>query len=217
MTEAGDCRCGAWFSHLAEARKSVRSFDCSRPVSSESITAILKAGAWAPSAKNRQPWRFAVVQRVAHRRCIAGYMEVAARVMVSRDVPSEVLGVQIGSLKESAEVVRTAPCTVFVFCVTDKGWTGGNEAGWGLALDDLQAVDMMGIGACMQNMALMATSLGIGSLWMCDVLYAAKEISQFLGFDVPLVAAMSFGFEKNDRCSRKAGRRELPESAIWFD
>ena len=43
------------------SRKSVRKFD-SRTVSAETIETILKAGMAAPSAMNKQPWKFVVVQ-----------------------------------------------------------------------------------------------------------------------------------------------------------
>lgn len=43
------------------SRKSVRKFD-SRTVSAETIETILKAGMATPSAMNKQPWKFVVVQ-----------------------------------------------------------------------------------------------------------------------------------------------------------
>jgi nitroreductase len=43
-------------------RRSVRSFT-SRPVEKDQIERILEAGRLAPSAKNRQEWRFVVIQK----------------------------------------------------------------------------------------------------------------------------------------------------------
>jgi nitroreductase len=47
------------------------------PVSPEALERILEAGRRAPSAKNRQPWRFVVIQQEEHRRRIqdAAYNE----------------------------------------------------------------------------------------------------------------------------------------------
>lgn len=42
-------------------RMSVRTFE-DRPVDAEAISRILEAGRLAPSAKNRQPWRFIVIR-----------------------------------------------------------------------------------------------------------------------------------------------------------
>jgi len=49
------------FLDLVRARESVRSYDPGRPVPRETIERILEAGRLAPSAVNRQPWRFLVV------------------------------------------------------------------------------------------------------------------------------------------------------------
>jgi nitroreductase len=43
-------------------RESIRSYDPARPVEPESLGRILEAGRLAPSAANRQPWEFIVVQ-----------------------------------------------------------------------------------------------------------------------------------------------------------
>ena len=47
---------------LAE-RWSPRGFDAGHELTTGQITALLEAPRWAPSANNRQPWRFAVTQR----------------------------------------------------------------------------------------------------------------------------------------------------------
>jgi nitroreductase len=57
-------------------RSSVHQFR-DEPVSAESLDRILEAGRLAPSAKNRQPWRFVVVQEAGLKRKIqeAAYNE----------------------------------------------------------------------------------------------------------------------------------------------
>lgn len=44
-------------------RRSVRNF-LPDPVSDEAIKEIIKAGTWAPSGLNNQPWRFAIVRDI---------------------------------------------------------------------------------------------------------------------------------------------------------
>ncbi len=46
---------------IIKTRRSVRKFS-SRPVSDAAVEDILEAARWAPSGKNRQPWKFAVVR-----------------------------------------------------------------------------------------------------------------------------------------------------------
>jgi len=50
------------FRDLIHHRASIRSYDPNRPVAREVLYRILEAGRLAPSAGNRQPWRFVVVE-----------------------------------------------------------------------------------------------------------------------------------------------------------
>ena len=43
-----------------KSRRSVRKYQ-NRPVTEEQIREILEAGFWAPTARNKQEWRFVVV------------------------------------------------------------------------------------------------------------------------------------------------------------
>jgi len=49
------------FLDLVRSRESIRSYDPSRPVDRAVLERILEAGRLAPSAANRQPWRFLVI------------------------------------------------------------------------------------------------------------------------------------------------------------
>jgi len=42
-------------------RRSIRQF-AREPVSDEDLNRILESGLWAPSGKNNQPWKFAVIR-----------------------------------------------------------------------------------------------------------------------------------------------------------
>jgi len=52
------------------ARRSIRKFR-PKPISGEKLETILEAGRLAPSAGNRQPWRFVVVKNPERRRALA--------------------------------------------------------------------------------------------------------------------------------------------------
>ncbi len=49
------------FNELIRSRESIRDYDPAKPVEEEKLRRILEAGRLAPSAANRQPWRFLVV------------------------------------------------------------------------------------------------------------------------------------------------------------
>jgi nitroreductase len=65
MTEKDTC-----FHELATKRRSCRAFDPSREVAMDLVQQCLEAARLAPSACNRQPWRFIIVQSAATRQAI---------------------------------------------------------------------------------------------------------------------------------------------------
>ncbi len=46
---------------LIKTRRSIRRFT-DKPVSDDLINKIIETGTWAPSGKNNQPWKFAIIQ-----------------------------------------------------------------------------------------------------------------------------------------------------------
>lgn len=53
------------YTDLIQIRESVRSYDPDRPVPGEILEKILNAGRMAPSAANRQPWKFLLISSPA--------------------------------------------------------------------------------------------------------------------------------------------------------
>ncbi len=49
------------FYQLIEGRESIRNYDPERPVDAETLKRILNAGRLAPSAVNKQPWKFLLI------------------------------------------------------------------------------------------------------------------------------------------------------------
>ena len=56
--------------------------------------------------------------------------------------------------------------------------------------------DAMGIGACIQNMLLAAESLGIGSVWLGEILNKKKQVNEILnaGDKNELMAVIALGY-----------------------
>jgi hypothetical protein len=52
-----------------ETRRSIRKFS-STDIPDDSILKIVEAGSKAPSAKNRQPWKFIIVKEVSKAACL---------------------------------------------------------------------------------------------------------------------------------------------------
>jgi len=174
------------------ARRSIRAF-VDEELPEEAVAKILTAASQAPSGKNRQPWRFAVV-RGEKRAEMIGVLREAIAAFKSR-------GEDTGSAEWTANVMEQAPLTVFVFNAhgIDPWLEHSTDQIFG------ELVDLQSIGAAIQNMLLAATDLGIGSLWIADVLYAVTELKTWLKEEGQLVAAVSFGIadESPDARPRK--------------
>jgi nitroreductase len=58
-------------------RRSIRQFT-EEPVAREQLIEIIKAGTWAPSGRNNQPWRFVVITDPGLRGKLAGHTKYSA-------------------------------------------------------------------------------------------------------------------------------------------
>jgi nitroreductase len=58
----------------------------------------------------------------------------------------------------------------------------------------LEESSLQSVAAAIQNMLLKAHSEGLGSLWICDVYYAAESLKKHLHKDWALVAAVTLGW-----------------------
>jgi F420 biosynthesis protein FbiB-like protein len=171
------------------ARRSIRSFK-DEPVPAEALKAILTAATQAPSAKNRQPWRFHVIRGERRAEMVRVMREGIARMKAQ--------GVNLGSAVGSARIMEAAPVTVFVF--NPEGihpWLTRSMEQMFVDVTNVQS-----IGAAIQNMVLAATDLGLGSLWICDVFYAYQELCDWLGEGGQMIAAVSLGYADESPAAR---------------
>ena len=154
-------------------RHSARSYE-DRQVERGKIRCILEAGRLAPSAKNRQPWFF-IVAEDAERLALAQLLEACAQRGAG------------GSVRETAEILRSAPLVIAIF----------------LNVSESTASDYISLGACLENMCLAATDLGLGSLIVCDGDAAKEEIAALFGREDVLGALFVAGYERGKAFPRQ--------------
>jgi nitroreductase len=184
---------------VIEARRSIRKFsEC--PVPRETLETILRAGIQAPSGKNRQPWRFVVVE--------AARDEMVTVMRRGIEVRREE-GIDLGSSPWTLEVIVRAPVTVFVF----NPYAESAVIFEPILDGPMNAVDIQSVGAAIQNICLAATELGLGSLWICDVYYAYAELCEWLGEPGQMIAAVSLGYP--DESPGPRPRKPLEEVTTW--
>lgn len=180
-----------------EQRRSIRSFT-NEVVKKEIIEDILNCGRLAPSAKNRQPWHFVVVKE--------GVKDKIADIMINytinnddKTIEREKFGYK-SSVNPTAKIIKQAPILVLIFREKNDNWIIG---------------DNLSIGACVQNMCLRATDLGIGSLWIRDTVYVAEDVAKMLGHgDMELNCALALGYANEEPKMRP--RKELKDIVEWY-
>jgi nitroreductase len=169
-------------------------------VSASALATILECGAAAPSSKDARPWRLHPVSDPALLAAIADAMladERAARyvpVDPSTGLPRADYESSVG---ESAEVIRRAACGIFV--ENESPFPGGRgrlveAAGESLAEALVgYSFEMIGIGAAIENMWLAAHALGLGAVFIGDVLIAEQYVTNALEMNGDLVGLIAIG------------------------
>ena len=157
-------------------RRSIRAFK-EETIPFEILQEIILMGTKAPSGKNRQPWKFVVLQNHAKQR-LADLMDEAAQ-------QKETCQENIGSLRISSKAIRQASAICLVYNAYSKC---EQEYSHHRGLMDTQS-----IGAAVQNMILAATSFGLGTLWICDVFQCEEAINTWIDTKDELICAVAIG------------------------
>jgi nitroreductase len=156
-------------------RRSIRDF-LDKPVPDDLLWQVIEAGTWAPSAGNMQAWEFVIVRDPQARRKLVDTTDA---------------GITARAGVHTQEWLMKAP-VIIVVCYDVKRM-GGRYGQKGREL--MTKLDCMG---CVENMALAATHLGLGSCCVVgfdpqalkEALPIPKELTPLL-----LVAMGYSGFE----------------------
>lgn len=189
-------------------RRSIRKYT-DEPVSGQDIEEIIQAAISAPSAKNRQPWRFVVVTDKRKDEMLDAMRQGLANEKDGRGL----LGGCVQYLPAAAhtlDIMAQAPITILVFN------TLGLSPLKSISAEErfYEMANLQSIGAAIQNMSLRAVELGLGSLWICDIFFAYRELCAWLGTGEQLVAALSVGHLGEAPPQRP--RKELCNVAQWL-
>ncbi len=194
-------------------RRSIRKYK-DKALSKEQIVDILDAGNRAPSAKNRVQWRFHVLQGEAKAKLIQVCREGIEKLP---EIPL------MASTANSYNIMEQAPVVILVLQTCEWGGIGA---------------EIQSVSAAIQNMLLKAHSMGLGSVWINDVLFVEPQILDFLkitkedsefkdmllefgekvgieiGYSGPLVAAIALGYPDED--PKREPRKTVEEITVWY-
>ena len=152
-------------------------------LSEKVLGSILKAGLEAPSARNHQPWHFSVVQDAA---LIQEVHDEAAKVMGKQGSPR--------FADPGFQMFYHAPTVVFLFGEKDFPWT------------------QVDCGIAVENMALAAEGLGVGSviLGLPKPAFAGEKADELRkrlacpeGYDFVIALALGYAADTKDAHDRR--------------
>lgn len=154
-----------------KGRRSIRSY-IEKEVPIPLVRQVIEAGTFAPSAKNGQQWRFTVLGGKTK-----ADLTTVFRVQLEK-VSQKIGRENMGSSFSSCAIMEQAPIIIMVWNAGDRGWEAETQS----------------VAAAIQNMLLKAYSLGLGTVWICDILYATKSLTHHLNKPWRLIAAVALGW-----------------------
>ncbi len=194
-------------------RRSVRRFE-KQSIDQEKLWQYLEAANFAPTAGNRQPWVFYVIERkkIDELKDVLessltekedfGSQEFKER-LENMSVP-EVEGDKVKGMQQFFRNLGDAPVAVLV-TVEESG------DNWRDFINTQDAA------AAIQNLILAAWNDGIGSCWMCGPLYKQEKIKEYLGLPEKqkLIAFVPLGYPKN--LPLVPPKKSVRRKTIWID
>lgn len=159
---------------LIQERRSIRHYT-DRPVERALIERLLRAAIWAPSAHNRQPWRFAVLEDDDTPTRLADAMNAVLRTDLAADgLPPD--QIEAHAARRRARLTR-APVLILL-CITmadmhDYPDQKRRRAEWTMATQSLALAG--------QNLLLAAHAEGLGACWLCAPLFCPEVVRDTLG------------------------------------
>ncbi len=172
-----------------ENRRSIRKYK-DLDVSDTLIKDLIDCARLAPSAKNRQPWKFIVVKN--------SIKNAIADIMIRND---ELSNNANSTSTFTANVIKAAPILILVLKNNTE--------------NKLELMDNISIGGAIEHICLRATDLGLGSLWIGDIVHSEKEILNLLNIsNVQIISAISIGH--SDQSPHQRPRKELNEILEWY-
>ena len=184
------------------SRRSIRA-GLQGPIARSTLEKVVECGLAGPSSKNAQPWRFHVVENAN------ALLRIAESVMASDGLDQyrphdPKTGAPYphwqSTAAESAAVLSQAPAAVFI---ENRGvFSGGRRGLSDVPRDGLMqtitgyGLEMVGIGAAIENMWIAAVSLGVSAAFLADLVIAEEQIKAELAITGDVVGALALGYSR---------------------
>ncbi|MBP3474870.1 MAG: nitroreductase family protein [Lachnospiraceae bacterium] len=189
-------------------RRSIRKFQ-KKEIKRELIERIVDAGRAAPSAKNRQPWKFMVYSGKAKQELLYHMKKGIEREKEHPSLPDS--GHGIPDAENTLRIMESAPVIIMVLN------TNGKSPFTAINADErfTEINDMLSIGAAVENMLLQAEALDVGTLWIGNTCFAYRELTEYIGTEAQLTGAVALGYK--DEHPAKRPRKNLDDIVEYYN
>lgn len=144
------------FDEVIEKRQTIRNYG-DKEVTDKELRTLINSARLAPSAKNRQPWRFYILTN-KEKDDIASMMYKWDKLNKDEET----------TVKDSARQMKEANRVIMVYYPLYKA-------------PYYKKPDYLSLGASIENLVLKCTDMNLGACWCCDTLYLDEEINNYLG------------------------------------
>jgi nitroreductase len=172
------------FSNVLESRRSIRKFT-SDNVSGETLLEALRYATLAPSAHNRQPWKFKIVSKEEKNKIAAALREKTKDIVGHTGV-------------HTAGIIEDANKLIVVFI--------DNQ------ISENRDMDILSIGGAIENMILAFQNMGIGTVWIGNTNIIKEEISDILNVSYETVSSIAIGVP--DQSPKPRPRKDINDVII---
>lgn len=186
-----------------EERRSIRKYR-QQSVSREQIEMPVEAARLAPSAKNRQPWKY-IVYTGAEKQKLLKAMETGLEKEEKQHslLPQSAFG--LPDAFHTLDIMRQAPVVLIV--MNTNGTSPYEPVDTDGRLSEI--CDSLSIGASIENLLLRATEMGLGTLWIANTCFAYDNLMEVIGEKGQLIGAIALGYAEEQPLPRP--RRNLEE------
>ena len=195
------------FENLIKGRRSIRRYEA-RPIEQATIDTLLEAGTWAPSAHNRQPWRFVALTTAEAREVLARRMGDRLREARLAD-GDDVEAIEADASRSHARITG-APLVILAFLTMEDMDVYPDPARQ--SAEHLMAVQ--GVAMAVNNILVAAHAAGLGACWMCAPLFCSDAVVQATGAPAhwQAQALLTLGYPASR--GKPASRRPLADVTI---
>ncbi len=145
----------------------------------------IKMGTKAPSAHNRQPWKFKILS-CEEKNQIASILYEKTKDIVGHTGP------------HTAGIIKDVPKIIVVFIDNQN--------------KDDRDMDIISIGACIENIILYLTDIGLGTLWIANTNIIRDDIKRILNVSYETVSCIGVGYKNQEPHERP--RKDFSEVLI---